>query len=91
MKFYLTLMRREGKRLSPDQLVEPPRLANLTLSSRQGFRHLKAVCCFGGSTLGELWDPVLNQIGAADFTLLGFERMGDAGLVQEWRLKPHSV
>lgn len=91
MKFYLTTLRRDGKRLPPEQLAQPPRLATLALSSTQGFRHLKAVCCFGGSTLGEIWEPVLSQIGAEDFVLHGFERMGEAGLVQEWRLKPHSV
>jgi hypothetical protein len=91
MKFYLTLMRRDGKRLPPDQISQPPRLANLKLSSKQGFRHLEAVCCFGGTTLCEMWEPVLGQIGAEDFMLHGFERMGEAGLVQEWQLKPHSV
>lgn len=91
MKFYLTVMRRDGRRLPPEQLAQPARLASVTLSSRQGFRHLSAVCCFGGSTLGELWEPVLSGVGSEDFTLHGFERLGEAGLVQEWRLQPHSV
>ena len=38
-----------------------------------------------------IWEPALSQIGAEDFTLHCFERMGEAGLVQESRLKPHSV
>jgi hypothetical protein len=91
MKFYLTVIRRDGKRLPPEELAQPPRLASLALSSKRGFRHLSASCCFGGSTLGELWEPVLSGIGGDDFTLHGFERMGEAGHVQEWRLKPHSV
>ena len=91
MKFYLTVMRRDGKRLPPEELSQPPRLASLTLSSERGFRHLKAVCCFGGSTLGEIWEPVLSRLGTDDLTLHGYERLGDAGVVQEWRLRPHYV
>lgn len=91
MKAYLTTLRRDGKRLQPEQLAQPPRLVSLTLSAKQGFRHLKAVCCFGGSTLGELWEPTLSHLGDAEFTLQGFERVGEAGLVQEWKLTLHVV
>jgi len=91
MKAYLTMLRRDGKRLEPDQLTQPPRLVSLTLSAKQGFRYLKAVCCFGGSTLGELWEPTLSRLGNAEFTLHGFERNGEAGLVQEWKLTLHVV
>ena len=91
MKFYLTVVRRDGKPLPPEELSQPPRLTSLALSSARGFRHLKAVCCFGGSTLGEVWEPVLSRLGADDLTLHGYERLGNAGVVQEWLISPHCV
>jgi len=91
LKCYLTKLRHEGKRLQSDQLAQPARLVTLTLSANRGSRQLKAVCCLGGSTVGYLWEPTLSHLGDDDLTLHGYERMGDAGVVQEWRLKPHCV
>lgn len=68
MKFYLTVMRRDGKRLTRDKLDQPARLVTLTLSSSRGFRQLKAVCCFGGSVVGYLWEPAISSFGELDLT-----------------------
>jgi len=61
------------------------------LSSAHGLRVLCATCCYGGGTVAELWDPTLSRIGGEDFILRGIERVSEAGVVQEWRLRPHHV
>lgn len=91
MKCYLTKPRLDGKRLQRDQWEQPARLVTLTLSSSRGFRQLRAVCCFGGGVVGYLWEPAISSFGAVDLTLHGYEQLGDAGVVQEWLLRPHSV
>jgi hypothetical protein len=62
-----------------------------SLSSANGVRFLSATCCFGGGTIAELWDSSLARIDVEDFTLRGIERVSEAGVVQEWRLRPHHV
>jgi len=54
MKFYLTLLRRNGRRLPLGQLVDRDRLVSARLTNVQGIQHLEARCCLGGSTIGEL-------------------------------------
>ena len=91
MKCSLTLLRHDGKRLPADQLVQSTRLITVTLSVVQGFRQATARCCYGGIEIAQLWEPVLIQIGRDDLTFHGFERLGDAAMVQEWRLRPYFV
>ena len=91
MKFYLTMMRRDGKRLGPDQRAKEPRLVMTRLSVESGTRRMEATCCFGGSVVGELWEPVLVRLGEEDLTVRGVERLGEAAVVQEWQLRPHFV
>ena len=91
MKFYLTMLRREGKRLAPEQVNQAPRLVMTRLSVVRGARCMKATCCFGGSVVGELWEPVLVRLGEEDLTVRGVERLGEASVVQEWQLRPHLV
>lgn len=88
MKFYLTLLRRDGKRTVAST---SPRLVTAELTGHQGNRQLIAHCCFGGIIVAELWDPVLVRVNDEHLTLRGVERSGDAAVVQEWRLRPHSV
>lgn len=89
MKFYLTLLRRNGRRLAEGQLADRDRLVSARLTIVQGIQHLEATCCFGGSKVGELWDPVLTRLGNQEMIFRGIERLADAGVVQEWRLRPH--
>lgn len=89
MKFYLTLLRHEGKRLAADRLLTVDRLVSTQLPAAHGTRRLLATCCFGGEAVAELWDPVLSRIGTEDVTLRGIEQRSEAGVVQEWRLRPH--
>lgn len=89
MKFYLTLLRHEGKRLASDRLHVVDRLVTAQLSATSGTRHLLATCCFGGETVAKLWDPVLARIGNEDVTLRGVEQYSEAAVVQEWRLRPY--
>jgi hypothetical protein len=49
------------------------------------------VCCFGFNVVDYLWEPAINRFGEADLTLHGYERLGYAGVVQEWLLQPHCV
>lgn len=91
MKFYLTLLRHEGKRLASDRLHTVDRLVSTQLSATNGTRHLLATCCFGGETVAMLWDPVLARIGNEDITLRGVEQSTEAAVVQEWRLRPSCV
>lgn len=89
MKFYLTLLRHEGKRLPADRILQTDRLVTAHLSSNNGVRLLSAICCVGGGSVAQLWEPILSRIGIEDFTMRGIERVSDAGVVQEWRLRPH--
>lgn len=90
MKFYLTLLRRDGRRLPPDD-AGAGRLVTTQIVAHKGTRAVVATCCFGGLVVSELWEPELVAIGDDDVTLRGFERAEGAGLVQEWRLRPHSM
>ena len=91
MKCYLTLLRHDGKRLAADRVQVADRLVTLHLKAAHGVRCLSATCSFGGETVAELWDPVLARISSEDLTIRGIEHRSDAGLVQEWRLRPHVV
>lgn len=91
MKFYLTVLRRDGKRLAPGQRAKEPRLVMTRLSVERGARCMEATCCFGGSLVAELWEPVLVRLGEEDLTVRGVERLGEAAVVQEWQLRPHFV
>jgi hypothetical protein len=86
MKFHLSLLRHNGKR---QPAAEPPRLVTVSVSTVDGFRQAMAICCTGGGTVAQLWEPVLANIREEDMTLHGFERLEDASVVQEWRLRPH--
>lgn len=90
MKFYLTQLRRDGKRLRDDQIERPARLVSMEIVSHKGCRQLVAHCCFGGSVFG-LWDPTLIRIDDQEMTIRGMAHSGDAAVVQEWRLRPHCV
>lgn len=88
MKAYLTLLRRDGTRLTipPSQMG---RLVSLTMRKAKGFRQARATCCYGGDLVSVLWEPIILGFGNTDFVLTGFERVGDAAVAQEWRLRPH--
>jgi hypothetical protein len=89
MKFYLTLLRRDGKRLPDGSMVDQDRLITARLVVAHGLRRLDATCCIGGWVLGQLWEPVLCYLAEQELVFRGIERQADAGVVQEWRLRPH--
>jgi hypothetical protein len=89
MKFYLSLLRHNGKRLPASEVVQPPRLVKMRLTAIKGFRLATAICCTGGSTVGQLWEPLLGRILDEELTLYRFECRDDASTVQEWLLRPH--
>ena len=91
MKFYLNLLRREGKRLRISEVAQPPRLVVLRLSAVDGYRVVEATCCQGGSTVAKLWEPMLVGVRDSDLTLHGLETLEDASVSQEWRLRPHTT
>ncbi len=91
MKFYLSLLRRDGKRLRISEVAQPPRLVMLKLTAVDGFRLAEATCCQGGSTVAKLWEPMLVGVRDNDLTLHGLERLEEASMAQEWRLRPHST
>ena len=91
MRFYLTMLRSEGKRLAAGQVNQPPRLVITCLSVVRGVKCMKATCCYGGMVVGELWEPMLVRLGEEDLTVRGVERLGEAAVVQEWQLRPHFV
>lgn len=88
MKFYLTLLRREGRRL-PSEQVPPARLVSARLHVVGRVASLAATCCFGGQMVAQLWDPVLTRVNEKELTFRGIELLGNAGVVQEWRIQPH--
>ena len=89
MKFYLTLLRHNGKRLPGSDVSQPPRLVTVRTTAIQGFRLAKATCCTGGGVVAELYEPAFTLVGEHDFTLHGFESRDDTSTVQAWRLRPH--
>jgi hypothetical protein len=91
MMFYLTLLRLEGSRQPPDRLQLVDRLVNVNISIFRGVRLLHASCGFKGDTVAELWEPVLSRLSHEDLTFRGIEHTVNAGVVQEWRLRPHQV
>jgi hypothetical protein len=91
VKFFLTLLRRNGKRLPTTEVAQSPRLVTVGLTAVEGFRLAEATCCMGGSTVARLWEPVLAGMREEDMTLHGFERLDGASMVQQWRLRPHVV
>jgi hypothetical protein len=91
MKFYLILLRRNGKRLAADQVVRPARLITMRTGIVKGYRLARATCCTGGGEIASLWEPALLQIREEDLTLQGFECLDHGSMVQEWLLRPHFV
>ena len=91
MKFYLNLLRRDGKRLRANEAAQPPRLIILKLTAVDGFRLAEATCCQGGSVVGRLWEPMLVGVRENDMMLRGLEKLNEASMAQEWRLRPHAT
>jgi hypothetical protein len=89
MKFYLSLLRRSGKRLPADQRTDPDRLVSVSLGQEQAYRLATATCCTGGVTVASLWEPTLVRVKDNELVFQGFESMNDAAVVQEWRLRQH--
>jgi hypothetical protein len=89
MKFYLSLLRHNGKRLPAGDVVQPPRLVMMRVTAINGFRLATATCCVGGSTVGQLWEPLLGRVLDEELTLYGIECRDDAATIQEWLLRPH--
>ena len=89
MKFYLTLLRHEGTRLSPDRMPQADRSVNVNILVFKGVRYLHASCSFRGDSVAELWEPVLSRMNQEYLTIRGLEHKANAGFVQEWRLRPH--
>lgn len=89
MKWYLTLLRRNGRRLPETELAQPPRLVMVRMTLVRRFRRMEATCCIGGGVVGRLWEPCLTSLNEQYVVMQGFEQSDDAGVVQEWRMRPH--
>jgi hypothetical protein len=89
MKWYLTLLRRNGRRLGENELAQPPRMVMVRMTMVSRFRHIEATCCIGGGVVGQLWEPCLTALNDQHMLLQGFEQVGGAGVVQEWQMTPH--
>ena len=87
MKFVATLLRSRGQRLTA---LQSPRLAILQLGHQAGIRRARLICCYGGLTVGELWEPTLSRVDEQAIYLRGFESDDQGGVVQAWRLVPHT-
>lgn len=87
MKFAATLLRSRGQRLTS---LLSPRLVTLQLGHQAGVRLARLICCYGGLTVGELWEPTLSRVDEQAIYLRGFESDDRCGVVQEWRLVPHT-
>ena len=93
MRCRVYLLRRRGRRLPWREVADGPsfegdlRTYYLTLANARYFvaQLLGPGDAFRKPLLPQLYEPVLTNLGNNVLVLRGFEREGEAAMVQEWR------